>query len=143
VDRADGETFMRIVTVEEWQQIASKSATSAPTIVWPDRSGDQIIANLWPIPDDPGTVRFLTQRKLADCDDGNAALALEEFWVNYVVTQLQSKLASAHSLPSDVVQMQEMKATELLGYARGKAGQQGIRQAILSHPTAAAYRGRY
>lgn len=134
-DRADGETYVRVITQEEWQRLGSKGGSGQPTLLYPNRIGDTIEAWLWQIPNEAGTVRLLVQRKLADVDDGNATLDLAEYWNNYIVTALSAKLARAYNLPLAVQQQLESQSILLGDYAKGQASQKGSRQIRLNHPT--------
>ena len=134
-ERAEGETYIRIISLEEWQRLGTKASTGQPTLIYPDRTGDAIVCYLWQIPDDAGTVRLHTHRKLSDVKDGNATLDLEEYWRDYLVTALQVKLAHAHALPTDVTGTHEIKAESLLEYAVGKARQRGKKHIRLEHGT--------
>jgi hypothetical protein len=134
-ERAEGETFIRVVTQGEYQTLGNKGGTGQPTWLYPDRTGDQIVVRLWQIPDEAGTVRLIVHRKLADADDGNSTLDLDEYWINYIVTALSAKLAQAHNLPIAAQQQLQASSAQSRDLAKGKAGQRGAIQVRLNHTT--------
>lgn len=132
-DRASGETYMRMVSLEEWHRISSKSTTGNPTLYAAYRVGDTIQAWVWPIPDEAGTMRFRVHRKLADSDDGGATLDLENYWMDFIKKRLSADLASSGSLSTSRVAFLNGQAAEALRKAKGKANQRPMNQMYLTH----------
>lgn len=109
-DRATGETQIRVITYEEYTRISSKAAEGRPYLLYPDRNGDQIVINLWTIPDATGaTVRLNVHRKFFDVDDGLATVDLQRYWDPYLQAALAQRLAQSSSL--------DQRATKFMGEA--------------------------
>ncbi len=134
-DRADGETPIQLVREEEWTQYASKSARGRPTQMYADRTEDIIKAVLWPVPSEVGaSVRFFVHRRLADTDDGNATLDLQNYWNAYIITRLASLLAQESSLDARAAGL-AAQAEQKLKLARGKANERPGTQMYVDHDT--------
>jgi hypothetical protein len=121
--KAASETSIDPISREHWTSISSKSASGTPTMYYAHRELDQIEVRLWPVPDEAGTVRFQVHRKLSDTTDGNATLDLEEYWLSYVITALESKLMEAASMPLSVYADRRNLAALKLAMAVGKANE--------------------
>lgn len=123
IERADGETTMRLISMNEWHRSGTKSAKGTPTRFYAHRSNTTNIleAWVWPIPDEQGTMRFKIQRHLADSDDGTATLDLQNYWMDYLKVRLAADLAQASSLKS--AQGLYARARLELSKAKGKANE--------------------
>lgn len=99
VDAASSETPVLQRDQETWQMMSAKSAEGTPILFWVDRTTSPVKVVLWPIPDEAGTIRFISTRLLADVTQGNSTLDLERFWAQYLLWQLAHQLAiSANKL---------------------------------------------
>lgn len=121
--KADGETIINVIRQEEWQRYSSKSAKGRPYKVYPHRVSTPIEVFLWPIPDEAGTVRFQIHRRLADSDDGSSTFDLENYWMEYLKTELAHQLAESQSMESGKVNRLFRDALMKLNKAKGKANQ--------------------
>ncbi len=93
-----GETVVEMISEEEWQRYSVKDFDSRPYKFYPRRQGDLLVARLWPNPQETDKIRFRIQRKMADADDGNATFDLQNYWIDYVTTELARRLAMSQSL---------------------------------------------
>lgn len=93
VTKASSETPVIQKDREAWQQMSAKSSEGRPIIFWVDRTANPVKVVLWPIPEEAGTIRFQTQRLLADVSEGQKTVDLERFWTLYLVWQLAHHLA--------------------------------------------------
>lgn len=132
-ERASGETNIRIVTQEEYARLSSKSATGRPYLLYPDRTGDQIVINLWTIPDRTGaSIRLITHRKMHDANDGKATLDLQRYWDPYIMAALAQRLAHAGSLDERARGLMQEAKLELR-LSKGQANERPGTQAHVTH----------
>jgi hypothetical protein len=89
------------INSDEWQRINDRQSSGAPVFYFADRSAHPIVVKLWPIPADAGTVRFRVQKKLADNNDDNATVDLEQHWKGYLLWELAHVLATSSSLTNN------------------------------------------
>ena len=135
LERADGETIIKMITAQQWHELSSHGATGTPHMAYTNRNATPIEVWVWQIPTEAGAMRFPVQRKLSDTDDGSATLDLEEYWLEYIYTALQLKLARAKVLPISVQQSLLGESRMRLEYAKGKSNQRPAPMAVLNHPT--------
>lgn len=132
-DRASGETQIRVVTQEEYTRLSSKNSTGRPYLLWPDRTGDCIVINLWQIPDATGAkVRLRAHFKLHDTDVGTATLDLQRYWDPYIQAALAQRLAQSASLDQRAMKFTQ-EATIHLRKAKAKANQRPSSQVFVTH----------
>lgn len=132
-DRADGETVMRLISIEEWHRYGAKSPTGTPTRFMPYRVNDTLQAWVWPIPSEAGTIRFKIHRKATDADTDNVTMDLQNYWMDFVKKRLAADLANSHSLPKSSVAYLDSQAREALQKAKGKANQRPGFQIHMTH----------
>jgi len=127
-----GETVVELISEEEWQRYSVKDFQSRPYKFYSRRQGDLLVARLWPKPEKADSIRFRIQRKLADADDGNATLDLENYWVNYVRTELARVLATSQSLEQNAALLAR-DAEKALLKARMKSNSRSNNYVHISH----------
>ena len=135
LDRADGETIIKLINAEQWHTLSSHGAVGRPQLAYPHRNATPIQLWLWQIPSEAGAMRFPVQRKLADTNDGAATIDLEEFWLEWVYVALQHKLSRAKTLPISVQMDLARDAAGKLEWARGQAREHAPPMLTLDHPT--------
>lgn len=131
--KADSETVIVQRNMETWHTVSGKSATGTPAMFFTDRSGTTIKVRLWPIPDEAGTVRFQVHRHLADCDDTEATLDLQTYWVEYIMYELAARLAEAKSIPGSKVDRLQATAARKLVTAKGFASEHTATYIYMDH----------
>ena len=135
ITKASAETLVAQKDRETWQGITAKDATSVPTFFFVDRTVDPVQVYLWPIPDEAGTIRFQTQRILADTKPGTATVDLERFWTEFLIWELAHQLAiSANKLPHG--QYCSQQAAMHKERAKAQSNQSVASQIVLTHRTA-------
>lgn len=95
---------------EEWQAITDKTSEGLPARYWFDRYNHAI--NLWPVPQDNGTLTIQAHRLIADGNNSVYDVELERHWTEWLVYSLSHMLALANGLPLDRVREFKMLADE-------------------------------
>lgn len=132
-ERASSETLVKVITEQEYTRLSAKSAKGRPYLLYPDRGQDQVIINLWPIPDANGAnLRLRVVRKYFDTDDGEATLDLQRFWDVYINKALAARLAFGGSMVKKAATMEASAAT-LLRRCKGQARERPGTQAFVTH----------
>ena len=121
--KAASETVIAQRDQETWHRISAKSATGKPTIFWVDRSATTLQVRLWPIPDEAGTCRFMTQKHLADVDATTVTLDLQTYWTQYIIWELAHQSAESQSMPGSKCERLSKRASAKLRRARSFANQ--------------------
>jgi hypothetical protein len=130
----DSETPVMVISREEWQLISSRAAEGRPSQMYVHKEFSLLQLFMWPTPDVAGSsIRLLTGRRLADCDDDNATMDLETFWVMYLVTALAARIAEASSVGNEKILRIKMEAFDLLKKARARSTQQLDTQISVQH----------
>lgn len=125
--RANAETMVLPLTVQEFQNLGAKDATGTPFRYYVDRSGEDIVVTFWPTPGDTeagGSVRFIIERLRADVMNGNATIDMERYWVECVKIGLAKRLAQSNSLNPSRINQLGMDFAEALAKCRSKASPQ-------------------
>jgi hypothetical protein len=133
-DPANSETRVRLVRLEEWNQLSAKSSTGLPSLMYAYRTASIVELRIWPIPNEAGRIRIEEQRLLADVSDANATPDLQRYWAQYLMWELGHSIAAAKSLPIERVAYFKNEAEKLLLKCKGKAVQRGSVQAFVDHP---------
>lgn len=133
VSAANGETPVQQMRREEWQGIATKSASGRPTRYFNDRNEDVQQVYLWPRPDEAGTIRFQVIRHLSDADSNTATLDLDRYWSKYIQYALCAALCEAKSQPVGRIGYFERKAKQELRGCVNKANEFPGNQIYLDH----------
>lgn len=133
LERADGETVMRLIPMEDWHRQGAKSATGIPTRFAAFRVNDIIQAWVWPIPNEQGTIRFRYHRDLADVDSGTATLDLRNYWMDFVKKRLAADLCQANSMSLRKIQYLDGMAARALQAAKGQANPRSNNQIYVVH----------
>lgn len=120
IDANATETQVLVMDQVEYQILASKNITGRPHKYYQSRVGDAIKVILWPVPNIANTVRFMTQRKYSDTDDGNATFDVQNYWMTYLRFELGSQLAGSQSLDEKEMSL-AVKANAALQKANAKA----------------------
>ena len=135
VTRADGETLVVQVTIDDWHRISSRSSSGNPTKFLCDKSGALVTVRLWPIPAEAGTIRFVVHRSSADADTGLATVELPQYFMSYLRFRLAYELAMTNALPPARCEQLRAEADSLKKTARGAANSQVSGTLNLIHPT--------
>ena len=77
--------------------------------------------------------RVQAQRFLSDCDNDNATIDLQPFWMSYLLWELAMHIAESKSMPNDKVGRLRGKAEDYKKRARGKANPHIATQMIVDH----------
>ncbi len=134
--KADGETVIKQMSLEEWNHISAKGAIGRPSRMLVYRAQDPIEVRLWPIPDEAGTMRLQEHRMPADATDGSTTPDSLPYWYQYFVTAVAAKVAGSSSMPRTRVNDLAKEAHVLRTRARGYANQNVSAQARVAHETA-------
>lgn len=86
---------------EAWQAITNKASDGLSARYWFDRYSHQL--NLWPVPQDNGTLTIQAHRLIADGDNSAYDVELELHWTEWLVYSLAHMLAMSNGLPLDRV----------------------------------------
>jgi hypothetical protein len=97
------QTELQLVGSQKWRELET-DRTGSPMYLFADRGADGILARLWPIPDDSGTLRLRVQRMLMDSGPGTHTVELERYWVQYLIQALAAEIAQTKGL-ADVAQL--------------------------------------
>jgi hypothetical protein len=122
---------------QSWDAVCVRSSTGVPTMAWFNRAGSETagVLNLWPTPNEAGTVRYQAITKIPDADSDGATVRVDESFDEYLVTALAHKLAQASGLSAETVGGLFAEAQGLLKLAKaGSAEFSQLRMAV-AHPT--------
>jgi hypothetical protein len=134
--KATGESTINQIDRERWHMISTKNApTSRPSMFYLNRVLDELAVWFWGIPDEAGTVRFQVQRMLANCDDDNATVDLEPFWMSWLCWELSWQWAASKTLPVESWGARKVISDSKKKIARGKANQLVDNQMIIMSNT--------
>ena len=133
VTQATGETPVLQKDRDTWQRMSSKAAQARPILYYCDRTVFPVQVYLWPVPSEAGTIRFQVIQLPTDSADGNATLDLERYWMDFVLWELSSRLAIAHSLPADRVAVLGAQAVSAKVTAKSYSHQHVAGQAHVMH----------
>lgn len=97
----DGETPVRPITFHRWNQLSAKNATGTPSLYYLSRSGENLVLQVWPIPDEDGKIRFRTQRLPGSNSTGSNNPDLERYWDSWMVNALAYEFMTDAKLPLD------------------------------------------
>lgn len=109
-EHADGETQIRMISMDRWQRLTTKGATGRPVMFYPHRFGAQIEIRLWPAPEEYGTIRLQCQILYPNATNANDTPGVERPWYQYL------KYALAHEL-----MLANSKSLERCAYVKGQA----------------------
>ena len=130
--RATGESTINQIDRQRWHAISTKAATSnRPSQFFVERELDALAVWFWPVPAEAGTVRLQLQRMLANCDDDNATIDLEPYWMSFLCWELGSHVAKAKNLPAESWTGMMNVAAAKKKVARGKANQAVDNQMVI------------
>ncbi len=133
VTQASGETTVTQISQDGWHQQSAKDATGRPINYFCYRVSTPPKVRLWPIPDEAGTIRFIVHRHLADNSSGSATLDLEDYWCDFIVSDLAARLAEAKTMPRDKISSLKSDAREKLRDARSMSSSRTGSQMVVSH----------
>jgi hypothetical protein len=105
------QTELKLVGSQRWRELET-DRTGTPMYLFADRGADGVLARLWPIPDDSGTLRLRVQRMLMDAGPGTHTVELERYWVQYLIQALAAEIAQSKSL-ADMAQLCLVRAEAL------------------------------
>jgi len=103
----DTERPMTELTIREWQVVQPKTSEGDPTQFWVNKEALPMVIHPWPIPQEAGHIRLLSQRSLADVDANSVTFDLREYWAKALLFGLAVYLSPSASLP-----LQQMGAFE-------------------------------
>jgi hypothetical protein len=133
VDRADGETQIRLISMDKWQKLSSHAAQGRPTLLYPHRQGAQVEARLWPIPQENATARLQVQLLYPNASDSNTTTGLERPWHQFFKFALAHELALSNSKPLERCVYLKAQADQFLVECKGFSNQRANGQFRLSH----------
>lgn len=113
---------------DAYQRLSAKAAQGRPVLYFPERTGAQVVAYVWPVPsvtEDQGSIRFQVHRWRADASDPNATADVERYWEDYLVWEIAHRLAVSSALNINRA-----------GYLAGQASQAMIEAKAMSYQNA-------
>lgn len=138
VARASSELTVQQITREEYQMLESKNQDGDPTKFYADKSGTSVVAKLWPIPEEAGTVRFLVQRSPTRADSGDVEIELQSHWHSALRFRLAYELALSNGLP--MTGQLRGESVRLETRARAASNQHVATYLRMEHPTPGSWR---
>lgn len=138
LNAATGETLVRLITRQEWQELSAKGAFDRPTMYYPHRTADAVVVYVWPIPSasqNGATIRFEVQRLRTDVSDGGTNADYERYWNKCLIYTLAYHLAIANALPAGRIGILKGEAREALEKCKARSFQQGPSRMKLTHRT--------
>lgn len=123
-ERANAETIVAPMTIQEWQVISAKDADGIPFKYFTDRSTDTLTVRLWMVPgagEAGGYIRFIVERLAADAMDGNATVDKERYWIECLKSGLAWAFARNGSLNPGRIAQHKADFREQLEKCRAKA----------------------
>jgi hypothetical protein len=138
ITRSSSETQVLPMSRETWQELSGKGAQGRPTMYYPHRVSDQLQIYLWPLPsaaEAGGTIRFQIHRYRADVRDPNATTDFERFWVDWLTSELATRLALMSGVSMERVQTLQALAISKLRDCRAMATQRVSQQFVARHRT--------
>lgn len=133
-----GESRVALMQRAEYQAITNKETQARPNRYFPQRTGELVQVIFWPIPstlEAGASVRLQTHRIRANVREGTATLDYEQYWVDYMATELAYRLAKAGGMPPDVRADLFRDAEKKYLEVKPMAMQRGSQQFTHSHPT--------
>jgi hypothetical protein len=135
ITKASAEYPVREISREDWQARSPKDTPGRPTSYFQDRSGSLIEVNLWPIPNEAGTIRFQLQRRAASVrSDGSATIEVSPAWMEYLQFRLAYVLSISEGHNADRFGPLRSEASRLKTEAQGFSHQNTPSQATLEYP---------
>lgn len=133
--QTEGETHVQPIDRQRYQTLSSKGATGRPTLYYTHREATLVQVWLWPVPSEGGTIRFQTQRLLADVQQGQNTVDLERYWTRCLVQTLAAEIAEDAGLSVAKVASMEAKAARLLQACKSYSMQHVNTQVRFGHRT--------
>lgn len=131
----NGETIVTSIPREKWQRLSAKDADGNPTLYYPHKANDNLIAYVWPTPSEAGRVRFQALKHIADTNDGNATLDLQIEWWEHIMDKLAYSLAKSSSMPMEDKAVLRSDAGLTRDQAKSSSFQRQPNQFVLRHRT--------
>jgi hypothetical protein len=135
LSHANGEVIVQQIDRLNWQRMANKAATGRPMRYWLNREASPIEVNLWPIPQEAGTIRFQMVKLFADTLEGSRTLELRQHWLLYLTWELAHHVAVGKGLPVQRCGYLASKANEYRKRSVAYSGQHVPMQSVVSHRT--------
>ena len=133
LEHAEGETQIRLISMDRWQKLTTKAAEGRPVMMYPHRAGAQVEIRLWPIPTEDGTARLQCQLLYPNATNANDTTGLERPWYQCLKYMLAHELALANSKPLEKVVYLKSQAEGLLKDCKGFSNQRANTQFRLDH----------
>lgn len=135
---ATSEIPVRRESRDLFTRLSARSATSRPTIYYPDRTGPNVIAYLWPVPgasEEGGHLRFQSHAWRADASDANTTADAERYWEQYLVWAGAHLLAVDSSLNLQRCAYLDNQARDALKEAKAMSYQGADMKVVVGHRT--------